>query len=448
MFMNEQTPDPQGILTRRSFLKSSSAAVAGAAFANLSIERMAHAASSDELKIALVGCGGRGTGAADQALNTHKLGPVKLVAMADAFEDRLKGALGGLKAKHGDRVDVPADRQFIGFDGYKKAISLADVVILATPPGFRPMQFEEAVKQGKHVFTEKPVATDAPGVRKFLAAAEESKKKGLKVGVGLQRHHQIGYLETIKRIQDGMIGDITAQRVYWNGNTPWVQERAKLEKQHGRKLTEMEYQMRNWYYFVWLCGDHINEQHIHNLDVGNWVKGKYPVRANGMGGVQVRKGKDYGEIFDHHAVEYVYDDESRMYSQCRHIVGCWNSVSEHAHGTKGQANISSYQITAGADRWRHRGQDDPDPYQVEHDGLFAAIRGNKEFNEAHNGAMSTMTAILGRMCTYSGKEISMEDALKSEVNYFPDKLSWDATPKSLPGPDGMYEIPMPGITKV
>jgi myo-inositol 2-dehydrogenase/D-chiro-inositol 1-dehydrogenase len=446
--MNDPIPTPQSILNRRGFLKSSSAAVAGAALANLSIERFAHAASTDELKIALVGCGGRGTGAASQALNTHNQGPVKLVALADAFEDRLKGALNGLKKDHGDRVDVPADRQFVGFEGYKQAIALADVVILATPPGFRPMQFEEAVKQGKHVFTEKPVATDAPGIRKFLAAAEESKKKGLKVGVGLQRHHQIGYLETMKRIHDGMIGDVTALRVYWNGNTPWVQERAKLEARFGRKLTEMEYQMRNWYYFVWLCGDHITEQHIHNLDVGNWVKGKYPVRANGMGGVQVRKGKDYGEIFDHHAVEFIYDDDSRMYSQCRHIVGCWNSVSEHAHGTKGQANISGYQIMAGSDRWRHRGQNDPDAYQQEHVDLFDAIRNNKEFNEAHNGAMSTMTSILGRMCTYSGREISMEDALKSEVNYFPEKLAWDALPKSLPGPDGMYEVPMPGITRV
>jgi myo-inositol 2-dehydrogenase/D-chiro-inositol 1-dehydrogenase len=446
--MNEQNPNSQGIVTRRSFLKKSSAAVAGAAFANLAVERMAHAAGNDELKLALIGCGGRGSGAAFQALNTHKLGPVKLVAMADAFEDRLKSSLDGLKKQHGDRVDVPPDRQFIGFDAYKKAIALADVVILATPPGFRPMQFEEAVKQGKNIFTEKPVGTDPAGIRRFLAAAEESKKKGLKVGVGLQRHHQIGYLETIKRLHDGMIGDVTALRVYWNGNTPWVHPRADLEKQYGRKLTEMEYQMRNWYYFVWLCGDHINEQHIHNIDVGNWVKGKYPVRANGMGGVQVRKGKDYGEIFDHHAVEFIYDDDSRMYSQCRHIVGCWNSVSEHAHGTKGQANISGYQITAGTDRWRHRGQDDPDPYQQEHDDLFDAIRNNKAHNEAHNGAMSTMTAILGRMCTYSGKEISMEDALKSEVTYFPEKLAWDALPKSLPGPDGMYEVPLPGITRV
>ena len=442
--MNEKNSDQKSILDRRGFLKTSSAAMAGVALSQVAMRQMAHAAHHDELKIALVGCGGRGSGAADQALNTHTIGPVKLVAVADAFEDRMQASLNGLKKKHGDRVDVPADRQFVGFDAYKKAIALADVVILATPPGFRPSHFEEAVKQGKHVFMEKPVATDAPGVRTVLEAAEESKKKGLKVGVGLQRHHQKGYIETVKRIHDGMIGDVTALRVYWNGNTPWVRKRADLDSKYGRKLTEMEYQMRNWYYFVWLCGDHITEQHIHNIDVGNWVKGKYPVRANGMGGVQVRSGRDYGEIFDHHAVEFIFDDDSRMYSQCRHIVGCWNSVSEHAHGTKGIANIGAHQIK-GTERWRHNKRGDANPYQQEHFNLFSAIRENKSFNEAYNGAMSTMCSVLGRMCTYSGKEISMDDALKSERNYFPKKLAWDALPKSLPGPDGLYEVPRPGI---
>ncbi len=441
--MNDKNSDLKSILDRRGFLKTSTAAVAGAALSSLVIERTAHAASTDELKVALIGCGGRGSGAADQALSTQSIGPVKLVAMADAFEDHLSGSLAGLKAKHGDRVDVPKERQFIGFDAYKDAISLADVVILATPPGFRPYHFEEAVRQGKNIFMEKPVATDAPGIRMVLKAAEESKKKGLKVGVGLQRHHEKGYIETIKRIHDGAIGDVNALRVYWNGNTPWVHKRADLEKQFG-KLTEMEYQMRNWYYFVWMCGDHINEQHIHNIDVGNWVKGKYPVRANGMGGVQVRKGPDYGEIFDHHAVEFIFDDDSRMYSQCRHIVGCWNSVSEHAHGTKGSADLSRFQIK-GADRWRHDSKGDTNPYQQEHNDLFTAIRQNKDHNEAHNGAMSTMSALLGRMCTYSGKEITMDEALKSEKSYFPTKLAWDALPKSLPGPDGLYDVPLPGI---
>src|SRR5437773_4373123 len=233
---NTQSP-----MARRDFLKTTSAAVAGvSALGGLSLERGAFAAGSDTLKLALIGCGGRGSGAADQALNTE--GPLKLVAMADTFKDRLEGSLNTLAGKHKDKVDVPPERQFIGFEAYKQAIALADVVILATPPGFRPMQFEEAVRQGKNIFTEKPVATDAPGVRRFLAAAEESKKKNLKVVVGLQRHYDDGYLETIQRLHDGAIGDIVAMRAYWNGQTPWLKRRAELDQHYGRKLTEMEYQ--------------------------------------------------------------------------------------------------------------------------------------------------------------------------------------------------------------
>jgi predicted dehydrogenase len=312
------------------------------------------------------------------------------------------------------------------------------------------MMFEEAVKQGKHVFMEKPVATDAPGVRKVIEAAKVAKQKNLKVGVGLQRHHHKGYLETLKRLHDGAIGDITAMRCYWNGNTPWVKKREDLEKQYGRKLTEMEYQLRNWYYFTWICGDHIVEQHIHNLDVINWVKGfKYPVKAQGMGGCEVRKGPDYGEIFDHHAVEFEYEDGSRCSSYCRHIVGCWNSVSEYAQGTKGRAEISRYVITpSSGDPWRHKNDGDKDPYQQEHDDLFAAIRNNTPFNEAENGAMSSMTAILGRLATYSGKEVEMDKALKSDIDLFPKTLAWDAEPPVLPGPDGNYARAIPGKTVV
>ena len=444
---DKPTQRPSESVTRRSFLSSTGGAVAGGALlGSLALERSVHAASSEEIKVALIGCGGRGTGAAAQALSTE--GPVKLVAAADVFGDRLEGSLNNLKENHAGRVDVPEDRKFIGFDAYKDAISLADVVILSTPPGFRPYHFEEAVRQGKHVFMEKPVATDAPGIRRVLKAAEESKKKNLKVGVGLQRHHQKGYIETIKRLQDGAIGDIVSARAYWNGNTPWVRRRADLENRYGRKLSEMEYQMRNWYYFVWICGDHIVEQHIHNLDVINWVKGGYPVRAQGMGGVQVRKGIDYGEIFDHHAVEFEYADGSRMFSNCRHILGCWNSVSEHVQGTKGRADVNAYRIFGADGRWRHDGRDDKNAYQVEHDDLFNAIRNNLDFNEAENGAKSTMTAIMGRMATYSGKMLTWDEVMASEVDYFPNKIAWDALPKSLPGPDGMYAVPLPGVTDV
>jgi predicted dehydrogenase len=427
--------------SRRDFLKGSAGVVAGAAAAGslLPIGGVYAAGADETVRVGLVGCGGRGSGAAEQALSTS--GPVKLVAVADAFEDKAKGAVNALKNEHKDKVDVTDEKIFSGFDAYKKVIDAGvDLVILATPPGFRPMHFEYAVKQGRNIFMEKPVAVDAPGVRQVLAAAEEAKKKNLKVGVGLQRHHQGAYVETVKRIQDGALGDLILLRVYWNDAGVWVRPR-----QPGQ--TEMEYQMRNWYYFNWLCGDHINEQHIHNLDVANWVKGAYPAKAQGQGGRQVRTGKDHGEIFDHHFVEYTYPDGTVMLSQCRHQPDCWKSITEHAHGTKGTCDISGARMTLrdGKD-WRYNGRD-RNPYQVEHDHLFDAIRNNKPYNEAENGAKSTMTAILGRMATYSGQEIKWEDAIKSEIALRPEGYTFDSRPPTVPDADGRYPIPMPGKTK-
>ena len=436
--------------SRRDFIKGSTAAIVGGALiSNLSIARSAHAAGDDEIKIALIGCGGRGTGAANQALNTA--GNVKLIALADVFQDRLESSLKTLERQGNlkNKIDVPAERQFVGFDAYQKALEAGpDLVILATPPGFRPGHFEAAVNAGKHVFMEKPVATDGPGVRKVLAAAAKAKEKNLGVGVGLQRRHQAAYLETIKRLQDGAIGDIHTTRVYWNGSTPWVHSREELAQKYGRPLTEMEFQLRNWYYFTWICGDHIVEQHIHNMDVINWLKNGYPVKASGLGGCQVRKGPQYGETFDHHAVEFEYADGSRMFSQCRHIPGCWNSVSEHAQGTKGTADISGARINvAGGDNWRYKGPT-PDPYQVEHDDLFASIRAGQPLNEGEWGAKSSLTAILGRMATYSGKEVKWDQALESEINLAPDTFAFDANPKSLPDAQGLYQLAVPGLTKV
>jgi predicted dehydrogenase len=427
-------------LTRRSFLKTTTTLAAAA-----SLAPGVFAAGDDTLKVALIGCGGRGSGAADQALSTT--GPLKLVAMADAFKDRLDGSYNNLKAAHADRVDVAEENKFIGFDAYRHAIAMADVVILATPPGFRPSHFEEAVRQGKHIFMEKPVAVDGPGVRKVLAAAEEAKKKNLKVAVGLQRHHQKPYLETIKRLHDGDIGDIVAMRAYWNGDGVWVRPRKDLEQKLGRTPTEMEYQMYNWYYFVWLCGDHINEQHIHNLDVINWVKQDHPKLARGMGGRQVRKGIDNGEIFDHHFVEFEYPDGTRLSSQCRHIPGCWDSVSEHVQGTKGLCDVSGYNIT-GEKAWHFTGDEGKDPYQQEHDDLFAAIRNDTPYAEtAEYGAYSTMTAIMGRMATYCGKELTWDDAINSQIDTFPKVLGWDAKTPTEPDANGRYAIAIPGKTK-
>ena len=428
-------------LNRRSFVgNTTKTAVAGAALSALPIERFAHAAISpgDTIKIGLVGCGGRGTGAASQALATGE--SVKLVAMADVFKDKLDERHDLLKKQSAKQVDVPEENRFVGPDGYKKVIEQVDLVILTTPPGFRPYHFAEAIKQNKHVFMEKPVAVDGPGVRKVLETAKEADKKGLKVGVGLQRHHQPGYIETIKRLQDGGIGDLVSMRAYWNGGGVW-DPRANRDQ----VKTELEYQLRNWYYYNWLCGDHITEQHIHNLDVINWLKDGFPVLARGMGGRQVRTDKKYGEIFDHHAVEYQYADGTWMFSQCRHIRGCWNSVSEHVQGANGHADIGKHQIFSKNGNWRYKKpRGEKSPYQIEHDDLFAAIRHNEPYNEAYYGAKSTLTSIMGRMATYTGTEVTWEKALNSKVQIMPDSITWDTQPPTGPDENGEYPIPVPG----
>jgi predicted dehydrogenase len=442
--------------SRRDFLKLSGAAL----LASNALERIAHAAQprsinampnlapgafargDDTLKVALIGCGGRGTGAASQALSTA--GNVKLVALADAFQDRLDNSLKSLRAEHADRVDVTPDRCFVGFDAYQKAIDLCDVAILTTPPGFRPIHFEYAISKNKHVFMEKPVAVDGPGVRRVLAAAEQAKQKNLKVGVGLQRHHDPGYIETVKRLQDGAIGDFTLFRVFWCDSGVWKRPRQP-------DWNEMTYQMRNWYYFVWICGDHIVEQHIHNLDVANWVMNATPARARGQGGLQFRNDIDHGEIFDHHMVEFTYPNGTKMMSLCHHWNDTWSDVSEHAHGTKGAADLGGYRIeTRGAPEWKFalpRGTEPTNPYQVEHDVFFDAVRNDKPHNEAFYGATSTMTAIMGRMATYSGRDISWDEALNSKLALVPTKYDWDGSPPSLPDKELRYKIPMPGATQ-
>jgi predicted dehydrogenase len=445
---------PASDASRRGFLKGSAATAASASLiAGLNPVRAAHVRSDETIRIGLIGCGGRGRGAADQAMNTT--GPTKLVAVADAFEDNLNSAVNGLQRQHGDKVDVPKERQFVGFDAYKNVLaSDVDIVILATPPGFRPLHFEAAINAGKHVFMEKPVAVDPAGVRKVIDANELAKKKNLAVAVGLQRHHEPIYIETIKRLQDGAIGRIVATRAYWNGAGVWVRPRKEGQ-------SEMEYQMRNWYYFNWLCGDHITEQHIHNLDVINWLMGGYPVKAQGQGGRQVRTGKEYGEIYDHHFVEFTYEkdgDRSVLLSQCRHIENCWNSVSEYAHGATGWANIGDGQIfdTKGNLVWEYprneggKRKNLHDGWQQEHHDLFAAIRRGEIPNEGEYGAYSSMTSILGRMATYSGVEVSWNEALNSNLVISPvEKFhSFNDTPPILPRADMTYPIPTPGVTKV
>ena len=429
---------------RRDFLKTS-ALVAGGVMLNQFAFAGGHSSTDDTIKIALIGCGDRGTGAAFQALSTKQ--NIKLVAMADAFQDRMDNSYKVLSEKFKEKVDVPAERRFVGFDGYQKAIALADVVLLVTPPGFRPTHFEEAVKQGKHVFMEKPVAVDAPGVRKVLAAAELAKKKKLNVVVGLQRRYQANYRETLKRIQDGAIGEVMSGQVYWNSGGVWVKKRQPQQ-------TEMEYQMRNWYYFNWLCGDHIVEQHVHNIDIANWVKNAYPVSVQGTGSRAWRTGKDYGEIYDNHAVELTYADGAVIYSQCRHFEGIANRVDETFQGTKGRTYLSAGNNGViwdlkGKELFSHPTKGNANPYQTEHDELFAAIaKGDYKFADAERGAKSCFTAIVGRYATYSGQTIKWDEALQANNSLMPDELSWTVNPKLMPDANGLYPIPTPGKSKI
>ena len=427
--------------TRREFLqKSTTALVAGGIASRLGDVPAVHAAGSDEIRVGLIGCGGRGTGAAEDAIKSSP--NVRLVAMGDVFKDHIESSLVQLKKEVADKVDVPEDRRFVGLDAYQKVLA-ADMnyVILATPPGFRPQHLKAAVAVGKNIFAEKPLAVDGPGIRACFEVYEEAKKKKLAIGVGTQRHHQAGYIATLKQIHAGAIGDIVAARAYWNQGPIWVHPRKE-------EWTDLEWQLRNWYYFVWLSGDHIVEQHIHNLDVVNWAMKGHPVKCVGLGGRQVRTGPEYGNIFDHFAIDYEYDNGAHMMSMCRQIPNCQNSVSEAIHGTKGFCQANRYTIT-GANPWKYSARSregvpytseqekDDQPYVQEHTDLIAAIRAGKTVNELKECIESTLTAIMGRMSAYTGKEVSWEEALNSEESLVPASLDWNM---SLPVPP----VPMPG----
>lgn len=440
--------------TRRNFLVQSAVATASLA-GGLSVARAAHATGSEELKIALVGVGGRGKGAVRDALSSE--GPIKLVAMADVFEEKLTGGLKTLQSVEAikDRIDVPRDRLFVGFDAYKKILALdIDIVLLCTPPAFRPLQYTAAVAAGKHVFMEKPCCVDGPGYRKVMAANQIADDKDLKVVVGLQRRHQASYLDGMKRVHGGEVGDIITIRTYFNMPAGGYSDARKSDS-----MSELDWQIRRWNMFTWLSGDHIVEQAVHEIDIANWMKqDEPPLKANGLGGRQTRTGCGNGQIFDHHFVEYIYADGSRHFAQAKQQPGGWSHVSDNVDGTKGSLTVGSgpyglggpMDYSSGADRGAGKKKSDPSPYLVEHQDLVDAIRQGKRLNDGYHGAKSSMTAVLGRLVTYSGQEITWEEAVNSNVALAPglEQMTADTPAPVQPDADGNYPIARPGLTEV
>ncbi len=417
--------------SRRDFL-ASSAAAAG----TLAAAPGLFAAGDDTLKVGLIGCGERGTGAAVQALQADK--NVKLVAMADAFADRLESSLGILQKKKevAAKVDVKPDARFTGFNGYKEVIARCDVVLLTTPPHFRPLHLKAAVEAGKHVFAEKPVAVDAPGVRSVLASCEEAKKKGVSVVSGLCLRYDNGFRETVRRIHAGEIGEVVTLFANDYRSGRWAKPRLP-------DWSDMTYQMRNWYNFTWLSGDFNVEQHVHFLDVCAWVmKDQYPERAIGMGGRTVLSGTEYGNIYDHFSVVYEYKGGVRLVSNCRQQPRCKNDLSAQVVGTRGRASLSDREnglTIRGEKEWAY-----PWPgnqmYQTEHDELFASIRAGKPINNGEYMAKSTLLAVMGRMAAYTGQQVTWDMALHSKEDLSPPKYDW-----SVPLPEPA--VALPGVTK-
>ncbi len=413
--------------TRRRFMhEATGTLVAGATLSQL--VQPVHAAGSDEIRIALIGAGGRGNGAAQDNLNACE--NTRIVAVADAFQRNAERA-----AK---RMDVSPEKTFWGLDAYQKAIdSGVDMVILATPPGFRPLHYKAAIEAGKHVFMEKPCCVDAPGYRSLLETNKLADEKGLKVGVGLQRRHDSAYVNGIQKIHDGKFGDLILLQAYWNGGGIWWRGAEE-------GWSEMRKQVNNWYHYVWLSGDNITEQHIHNLDVCNWAKDAHPVEANGMGGDAIRR-RDFPQtqIFDHHFVEFTYPDGTKMYSQCRHVPDVFNRVDEYTFGTKGRGNMrdSGDMTDRGGVPFKFN-----NPYQQEHFALLEAIRNNQPFNEGHYGATSSFTSVLGRMATYSGKIIKWDEAVEKGRDEAPgiENYTWETTPPVVPDENGEYPKAEPG----
>lgn len=436
--------------SRREFLKTSGTALTGAVLLS-AISARSYAAEDNTVKVALVGCGGRGTGAAANALSTR--GPTKLWAMADVFDNRLQSSHQALAKQFEAQVEVPRDRQFLGMDGYKKAIDAigpGGVVLLTTPPAFRPLHVEYAVANGCHVFMEKSFGVDAPGVRRILKAGEEAAKKNVKIAGGLMSRHYAPLAEAVAQIHDGAIGDVITCWAYRVHEPVGFSPRAA-------GMNELAHQIRNYSNFTWLNGSFLLDWLIHNIDVCCWVKDAWPVSAQGQGGRQVRTEPD--QLFDHYAVEYTFADGTRMLAQGRHLTGCWGFFGDVIQGAKGSAILGEGQtqprIYKGHRQtpenliWQYKGPA-CNHYQYEHDLLFDAIRQDKPYNETERCAKAAMAGILGRMASESGQMITWDEAMASNIELAPglDQFTMESNPPVMPDAQGRYPIAMPGLTKV
>jgi predicted dehydrogenase len=425
--------------SRRDFLTTGTALVGGSVIGQLGLTSAAHAAGSGVIKIGLVGCGGRGTGAAFQALSAGS--DIHLIAMADAFPDRLEKSLDSLKGMLHDsggdaRIDVPPERRFVGIDAYKHVIEACDVVLLCTPPHFRPAQLKAVVAAGKHVFAEKPVAVDAPGIRSVIDTCRQAEEKRLSVVSGLCYRYDPAKRATFEQLHNGIVGDIVAMQTSYETHGLWNHPRQP-------SWSDMEWQIRNWLYFTWLSGDFNVEQHVHSLDKTAWaMRDQYPIACSGTGGRQTRTAPEYGNIFDHMAIVYEYENGVKTFSRCRQQDGCAVDVSDHIFGTKGRVDVMTHAIfdSKGRELWRfHSPRKKTDMYQLEHDALFASIRKGEPINNGHYMANSTMMGIMGRMAAYTGKRITWDQAMNSKLDLTPPNYDW--------GPIEVAPVAMPGITQ-
>lgn len=424
--------------TRRDFLKLSAAAAAGAT--TLAVSRSAHAAGNETIRIGMIGCGSRCTGAASESM---RAGPyVKLVAMCDVFHDRLQSSRDRLKQFFPEQVKVDDDHCFVGLDGYKKVIDSVDIVLIACASKFHPMYSEAAIRAGRHVFVEKPHGIDPLGVRRMQAVCELAKQKGLSIVSGLQSRFHAGWQETVKRIHDGAIGDVVSMQCMFL-RAPYVVVAREPN------LTEVQYQFRNWYHFCWLSGDDVPQSLVHNLDRASWIlKEAVPTSAFGLAGRSASFGEVYGDMFDHHTVVYEYAGGARIYALCRTQANTYHNASDIVMGTKGTCYLGDCRIE-GETKWRYEGPHN-NPYDAEQKALLEAVRNNRPLNSGYHMNTSTMVGVLGQLACYSGKPVTWKEVWESDFSFgpSPEKASFDMQPPTKPDKTGNYPLPRPGVTEL